>query len=156
MAKKTRSKKLTHVDAQGRVKMVDVGDKPVMRRRAVSEGFFCAAKDTLDKLMAGDLPKGEALAAARIAGIAAAKRCDELIPLCHTLPLDAVSVDFQRTAPDSVRIEAVATVSAKTGVEMESLVAVSIAALTLYDMTKGVDRNLRIQGIRLVEKTKRG
>ncbi len=145
---------LTHVDKSGQVKMVDVGEKPVMRRRAVAEGFFCAATATLDKLLAGELPKGEALAAARIAGIAAAKRCDELIPLCHTLPLDAVAVDFTCTAPDRLRIEAVASVCAKTGVEMEALTAVSVAALTLYDMTKAVDKNLRIEGIRLVEKTK--
>lgn len=147
--------KLTHLDEQGRARMVDVGAKPLSRRVAVAEGFFCAVPDTLERLIAGELPKGEALAAARLAGIQAAKRCDELIPLCHTLPLDAVSVDFERTAPDRLRIEATATITAKTGVEMEALTAVVIAALTLYDMTKAIDKALRIEGVRLVSKTKK-
>jgi len=125
-----------------------------MRREAVAEGFFCAAVTTLDKVEAGDVPKGEALAVARIAGILAAKRCDDLIPLCHPLPLDRVRVDFQRIEPQRLRIEAIVTTTAKTGVEMEALTAVSIAALTLWDMTKAVDKNLRIEGIRLVSKTK--
>ncbi len=148
------SKELTHLDEQGRARMVDVGDKPLQRRIAIAEGFFCAAPETLDRLMSGDLPKGEALAAARLAGIQAAKRCDALIPLCHTLPLDCVSVDFDRTEPERLRIEATATITAKTGVEMEALTAVSVAALTLYDMTKAIDRKLRIEGIRLVKKEK--
>lgn len=135
--------------------MVDVGGKPVSKREAVAEGFFVAKSSTLDAILAGDLPKGEAIAVARVAGIAAAKRCDELIPLCHTLPLDAVAVQFERAAPDRLRIEATATITAKTGVEMEALTAVSVAALTLYDMTKAIDRELRIEGIRLVRKTKR-
>lgn len=134
--------------------MVDVGSKPPMRREAVAEGFFCATAKTLDLLEAGKLPKGEAFAAARIAGIQAAKKCDELIPLCHSLPLDAVHVEFERAARDRIRITATALTTAKTGVEMESLTAVSIAALTLYDMTKAVDKNLRIEGIRLVRKKK--
>ena len=150
----TMTDKLTHVDVQGRVQMVDVGAKRPMRREAVAEGFFCAKAATLDLLEGGKLPKGEALAAARIAGIGAAKRCDELIPLCHTLPLDAVSVTFERAATDTLRIEATATTTARTGVEMEALCAVSVAALTLWDMTKGVDKELRIEGIRLVRKTK--
>ena len=100
---------LTHIDKQGKARMVDVGSKPPMRRTAVAEGFFCAAGKTLDLLEAGDLPKGEALAVARVAAILAAKKCDELIPLCHTLPLDAVRVDFERAGPDRLRI--VATVS---------------------------------------------
>ena len=135
--------------------MVDVGDKPPMKREAVAEGFLIAAPATLDRLMKGDLPKGEALSVARIAGIAAAKRCDAMIPLCHTLPLDAVQVDFERVRKDRVRITATARITAKTGVEMEALVAVSIAALTLYDMTKAIDKSMRIEGIRLVSKTKR-
>jgi cyclic pyranopterin phosphate synthase len=145
---------LTHVDQRGAVKMVDVGAKPVVRRQAIAEGYFCAAPGTLDRVMSGSVPKGEALAAARIAGIQAAKRCDALIPLCHTLPLDSVVVDFQRVDPECVRIVAAASITAKTGVEMEALVAVSVAALTLYDMTKAIDRNLRIKDIRLVSKTK--
>lgn len=134
--------------------MVDVGDKPPMRREATAEGFFCAAVTTLDKVEAGDVPKGEALAVARIAGIQAAKRCDDLIPLCHPLPLDSVRVDFQRIEPQRLRVEATVSTTAKTGVEMEALTAVSIAALTLWDMTKAVDKNLRIEGIRLVSKSK--
>ena len=145
---------LTHLDARGQVRMVDVGHKPPMRREAVAEGYFCAAATTLDRLMSGDLPKGEALATARIAGIQAAKRCDDLIPLCHSLPLDAANIEFERDAGDRVRIVATVTTTAKTGVEMEALVAVSVAALTLYDMTKAVDRELRIEGIRLVSKAK--
>jgi len=145
---------LTHLDAQGRVQMVDVGSKPPMRREAIAEGFFCAAKSTLDLLESGELPKGEALAAARIAGILAAKKCDELIPLCHSLPLDQVTIEFARESGDRLRITATAITTAKTGVEMEALTAVSVAALTLYDMTKAVDKALRIDGIRLVKKTK--
>ena len=146
--------KLTHLDEQGQAHMVDVGNKPPMKRLAVAEGFFVAQASTLDRLLSGDLPKGEALAVARIAGILAAKKCDELIPLCHTLPLDQVSVDFQRVEPDRLRIEASASLTAKTGVEMEALTAVSIAALNLYDMTKAIDKGLKIEGIRLVKKTK--
>ncbi len=125
-----------------------------MRREATAEGFFCAAATTLDKVEADDVPKGEALAVARIAGIQAAKRCDDLIPLCHPLPLDSVRVDFQRIEPLRLRIEAAVSTTAKTGVEMEALTAVSIAALTLWDMTKAVDKDLRIEGIRLVSKSK--
>jgi len=145
---------LTHVNAQGEVRMVDVGGKPIMRRRAVASGDFVAKPATLDQLMAGTLPKGEALAAARLAGIAAAKRTDELIPLCHSLPLDFVNVSFERVAPDRLRVTAAAGLEAKTGVEMEALTAVSVACLTLYDMTKAVDKQLRIEAITLVEKTK--
>ncbi len=145
---------LTHLDSQGQAHMVDVGHKPVVRRTAVAAGDFVAAKATLDRLLAGNLPKGEALAVARIAGIAAAKRTDELIPLCHSLPLDQVSVDFARVADDRLRVTASASVSAKTGVEMEALTAVTIACLTLYDMTKAIDKALRIEGVHLVKKTK--
>lgn len=149
------SDELTHLDEQGRARMVDVGDKPPMKRIAVAEGLFCAKAETLDRLLAGDLPKGDALATARIAGIQSAKRCDELIPLCHTLPLDQVTIDFQRAGSDCLRIEASASITARTGVEMEALLAVSIAALTLYDMTKAIDKAIHIEGIRLVRKEKR-
>ena len=145
---------LTHLDKAGRLRMVDVGQKPPMHRRAVAEAYFCASDATLDRLQSGDLPKGEALACARTAGILAAKKTDSLIPLCHPLPLDAVNIDFERVEPGRLRIVAEATITARTGVEMEALAAVSIAALTLYDMTKGVDRDLRIEGIELVEKSK--
>jgi len=145
---------LTHLDEQGRASMVDVGHKALMRREAVAEGFFCASATTLDQVEAGDVPKGEALAVARIAGIQAAKRCDDLIPLCHPLPLDSVRVEFQRVEPQRLRVEAIARTTARTGVEMEALTAVSVAALTLWDMTKAVDKDLRIEGIRLVRKSK--
>jgi cyclic pyranopterin phosphate synthase len=145
---------LTHVDERGEVRMVDVGDKPPVRREAVAEGYFVAASTTLDRLEAGALPKGEALAAARLAGILAAKRCDELVPLCHTLPLDAVNVRFERADPRRLRITATACTTARTGVEMEALCAVSVAALTLWDMTKAVDKDLAIEGVRLLSKTK--
>jgi len=147
-------KELSHIDERGRASMVDVGGKPPMRRTAVAEGIFHAAAETLDRIMTGDTPKGEALAVARVAGIQAAKDTDRLIPLCHTLPLDAVSIEFERTAPDRLRIVATASTTAKTGVEMEALTAASVAALTLYDMTKAVDRDLRIDAIRLVDKRK--
>lgn len=148
------TERLSHLDDRGRLTMVDVGGKPVQHRTAVAEGFLVAQPGTLDRLFSGDLPKGEPLVVVRVAGIQAAKRCDELIPLCHTLPLDAVSVDFERAAPDRVRIIARATITARTGVEMEALTAVAVAALTLYDMTKAVDKGMSIEGVRLVAKTK--
>ena len=143
---------LTHLDEGGRARMVDVGDKPVTRRAATAEGFVVMSASTLDLLVAGKLPKGEALATARIAGILAAKRCGELIPLCHPLPLESVEVAFEPQA-DRLRIEATASITAKTGVEMEALTAVSVAALTVYDMAKAVDKSMRIEGIRLLIKT---
>jgi len=146
---------LTHLDEQGRAAMVDVSGKPVVRRRAVAESHFHAAPSTLDRIMAGDLSKGEALAVARLAGIQAAKQVDTLIPLCHTLPLEHVEVSFERCSPDAMRIEATAVVTARTGVEMEALTAVSMAALTLWDMTKAIDSDLRIDGTRLLLKEKR-
>ncbi|HJO15409.1 MAG TPA: cyclic pyranopterin monophosphate synthase MoaC [Phycisphaerales bacterium] len=145
---------LTHIDSTGRATMVDVSSKSVVPRRAVAEGFFVAAPDTLDRLMRGDLPKGEALAVARLAGIQAAKSTDRLIPLCHTIPLDHVDVQFERSADDRLRVEASATVTSRTGVEMEALTAVSVAALTLWDMTKAIDATLHIEGITLVLKEK--
>jgi len=145
---------LTHLDAQGRARMVDVGEKPIIARVAVAEADFVAQKSTLDRLVAGELPKGEALAVARVAGILAAKRCDSLIPLCHSLPLDAVSVDFERIAEDRLRVVATARTTARTGVEMEALTAVSIAALAVWDMVKGIDAALQIEAIRLRSKVK--
>lgn len=146
--------RLTHIDDQGRAKMVDVGAKPVSHRRAVAQGDFVAAAATLDRLLAGNLPKGEAIAVARVAAITAAKRTDELIPLCHSLPLDCVSVNFDRVADDRLRVTSTASVTARTGVEMEALIAVTTACLTLYDMAKAVDKTLRIESVHLVEKTK--
>ncbi len=146
--------KMSHIDKQGRARMVDVGHKPPMHRTAVARGAFVARPATLDAVMAGDLPKGEALAVARVAGIAAAKRTDELIPLCHSLPLDHVSVDFTREDPQHLRVTASASTTARTGVEMEALTAVAAACLTLYDMVKGIDKELRIEHIELVKKQK--
>ncbi len=145
---------LTHLDADGQARMVDVGDKPPLRRTAIAEGFLVAAAGTLDRLEAGDLPKGEALGTARIAGIQGAKRTDETIPLCHSLPLDSVEIGFQRTAPDRVRCVSTVRTTARTGVEMEALVATSTALLTVWDMVKGIDAKLEVSGLRLVEKRK--
>lgn len=134
--------------------MVDVSHKKPMHRVAVAEARFVAAAATIDRIMDGDLPKGEALSVARIAGIQAAKCVDRTIPLCHTLPLSHVGVEFHRAAPDCIRIETSVTVVAATGVEMEALACASAAALTLWDMTKAVDKDLSIDGLRLVSKTK--
>jgi cyclic pyranopterin phosphate synthase len=145
---------LTHLDAQGRARMVNVGDKAVTHRVAVARCEVEMTAQTLERISRGTLPKGDVLATARLAGIQAAKRTDEWIPLCHSLPLDGITVDLTPDpAGPCVRIEARAEVHAKTGVEMEALVAVSAAALTLYDMCKAVDRAMRVQAVRLVEKS---
>jgi cyclic pyranopterin phosphate synthase len=155
--KKTQSrkpvKKFSHLDETGDVRMVDVGAKPVQRRVAVAAGEIHCQPATLRALKSRALPKGDVLATARIAGIQAAKRTPELIPLCHALPLDKVSVDFI-VKRDRIEIRAEAATHAKTGVEMEALTAVSIAALTLYDMMKAVDKTMRIETIHLLKKTK--
>jgi cyclic pyranopterin phosphate synthase len=146
--------RLTHLDAHGRVRMVNVGEKPVTRREAIARGAVRMAAATLDAIVGGRLAKGEALAAARIAGIVAAKRTHELIPLCHQLPLESVEVDFHPDAARSVLdIQACAVTTARTGVEMEALVAVSAAALTIYDMAKAIDRAMTIEAIRLIRKS---
>jgi cyclic pyranopterin monophosphate synthase len=142
---------LSHLDESGRVHMVDVGGKPMQRRRATATATVRMAQATVGQLR--QLPKGDALACAEVAGIMAAKRTSELIPLCHPLPLTHVSVKAEPGAA-SVEITAVAETTAQTGVEMEALTAASVAALTLYDMVKGVDSELVVEGIRLVEKTK--
>ncbi|HUA35901.1 MAG TPA: cyclic pyranopterin monophosphate synthase MoaC [Candidatus Binataceae bacterium] len=146
--------RLTHLDERGRVRMVDVGEKPITRREAIARGRVTMAPATLDAIIGGKLKKGEALAAARIAGIMAAKRTHETIPLCHQIPLEAVEVEFM---PDRKRstleIEARAVTESKTGVEMEALVAVGAAALTIYDMAKAMDRAMQIDAIRLVRKS---
>ena len=133
--------------------MVDVGEKPVTRREAIARGQVRMAAATLDAIVGGRLKKGEALAAARIAGIMAAKRTHEMIPLCHQIPLEVVEVEFR---PDRARslleIQASTLTNARTGVEMEAMVAVSAAALTIYDMAKAIDRAMEISAIRLVSK----
>ena len=143
----------SHLDAEGTARMVDVGGKPVQRRRAVAEGFVECAPATVEALREKALPKGDVLTVARIAAIQAAKRTDELIPLCHSLPMDAVDVDFKVT-DTGVAIRATASTSAKTGVEMEALTAVSIATLTIYDMCKAIDKQMVIGSIRVTEKIK--
>ena len=142
---------LSHVGETGDVRMVDVGGKPPLRRRAVARATVGMSPATAGRLR--ELPKGDALVAAQLAGIMAAKRTADLIPLCHSLPL--THVDVQLTVGDaSVEIEASAETTAQTGVEMEALVAVSVAALTVYDMAKAIDKEMEITGVRLVEKTK--
>ena len=136
---------LTHLDARGRIRMVDVGEKPITRREAIARGEVRMAPATLEAIVGGKLKKGEALAAARIAGIMAAKRTHEMIPLCHQIALEVVEVDFTSdSARSSIQIQARAVTDARTGVEMEALVAVSAAALTIYDMAKAIDRAMEI------------
>jgi len=155
-----KDKTLTHIDAKGEARMVDVSDKAAPARTATAEGFVSMAPETLALLRSGAAPKGDVLATARIAGIMAAKRCGELIPLAHPLPVESVSIDFDipELEPDDnataqLRIKATARISAKTGVEMEALTAVSVAALTVYDMCKAIDKTMVIHGVRLIEKT---
>src|SRR5690348_12897557 len=142
---------LSHVDDSGAVRMVDVGDKPVQRRRARARAVVRMAPETASRL--AELPKGDALAAARLAGIMAAKRTSELIPLCHPLPLTHLAVELQ-VGDGEVEFEASAETAAQTGVEMEALVAASVAALTIYDMAKAVDSGMEIGEVRLLEKVK--
>jgi cyclic pyranopterin phosphate synthase len=145
--------KLTHLDEKGRARMVDVSEKPVTRREARASARLRMQPATLERVIAGDLPKGDVLAVARMAGIMAAKQTASLIPLCHTLPLESVVVTLERDAPDTLRIEATVTVTAKTGAEMEALVAVSVAGLTVYDMCKAVDRGMELGEVVLLEKS---
>lgn len=141
----------THLDEAGRARMVDVSVKPVTVREAVARGRVRMSPATVERLRSGDVPKGDVWAVARVAGILAAKETGRLIPLCHPLPLDAVQVDF-RLGPDAVEIQAVTRTAARTGVEMEALTAVTVAALTIVDMCKALDRTLVIEAVRLVEK----
>jgi cyclic pyranopterin phosphate synthase len=142
---------LSHVSEAGDVRMVDVGGKPESRRRAVARGYVNLAAATAGRLR--ELPKGDALATAQIAGIMAAKRTAELIPLCHPLPLSHVDVRVE-VSGERVEITAVVETTAQTGVEMEALTAVSVAALTVYDMAKAIDKEMTISGVAVLEKTK--
>jgi cyclic pyranopterin phosphate synthase len=142
---------LSHVDARGSVRMVDVGDKPASRRRAVAHATVTMAPETASRLR--ELPKGDALATAQVAGIMAAKRTADLIPLCHPLPLTHVGVTLE-VGDTEVEMEAVAETTAQTGVEMEALTAAAVAALTVYDMAKAIDQALVVSEVRLIEKTK--
>jgi len=146
--------KLTHLDDKGRARMVDVGEKPATQRVAVAEGFIAMRPETLALVIAGGASKGDVLAAARIAGIMAAKKTSELIPLCHPLALSKASIEFAPSeTPAGLHIRAEVHVTGPTGVEMEALTAVSVAALTLYDMLKAADRGMEIGGVRLLEKS---
>ena len=152
--------KLTHLDDAGRARMVDVGHKETTRREAVAEGFVAMRPETLRAIAEERVPTGEVLGTARVAGILAAKRCGELIPMCHPLPVESVEVGFDvpelepdGTEPVRLFVKATARITAKTGVEMEALTAVAVAALTVYDMCKAIDRTMEIGGVRLVSKT---
>jgi cyclic pyranopterin phosphate synthase len=145
------SDELSHVDTAGRIRMVDVGAKPESRRRAVATARVRMARETAERLR--DLPKGDALATAELAGVMAAKRTSDLIPLCHQLPLSVVRVDAE-IVDGAVEITATAETVAQTGVEMEALVAASVAALTVYDMAKAIDKGMVVEEVRLIEKTK--
>jgi cyclic pyranopterin phosphate synthase len=144
-------KDLSHLDDAGRLRMVDVGGKPLSRRRATARAVLTMAAETASRLR--DLPKGDALAAAELAGIMAAKRTSELIPLCHQLPLSVVEVRTE-VLEGAVEITASAETIAQTGVEMEALVAASVAALTVYDMAKAIDTGMAVSEVRLLEKVK--
>lgn len=144
-------KELTHIDKSGKARMVDVSGKPSTMREAVARGSVHMKEDTIRLISDGKIPKGDVLASARLAGIMAAKRTSELIPLCHQLNLSSVAIDFDINK-ERIDIEAVARCQGQTGVEMEALVAVSVAALTIYDMCKAVDKGITISDIMLMEK----
>jgi cyclic pyranopterin monophosphate synthase len=148
----TARKKLTHVDRKGAARMVDVGAKAVTERRAIARGLLRLSATTVDLVRDGATPKGDVLAAARIAGIMAAKRTSDLIPLTHPLPLTHASVELT-LGEDGIAIEATVATSARTGVEMEALTAVTVAGLTLYDMLKAVERGAKLTDVRLVAKS---
>ncbi len=144
--------RLTHFDDEGNAHMVDVGAKQVTERTATANGTVIMAPETLELIREGRAKKGDVLGVARLAGIMAAKKTPEIIPLCHPLALTKISVDLMAVPPDRVEIEATVKLSGKTGVEMEALTAVSAAALTVYDMVKAVDRGIQITDIRLTHK----
>jgi cyclic pyranopterin phosphate synthase len=144
---------LTHFDASGNAVMVDVGAKDVTERMATAKALVAMMPRTLAMIVGGTARKGDVFAVARIAGIMAAKRTADLIPLCHPLPLSAVTVDMSPSGPDAVEIIATVKTTGRTGVEMEALTAASVAALTVYDMCKAVDRGMRIESLRVVQKS---
>lgn len=141
-------RELTHLNEAGEVHMVDVGDKPVTKRTAVAEGFVAMSPDLVERFFSGDLPKGEAAAVARVAGITGAKKTSELVPLCHPISLDSVEISLE-PAGHGVAITATVSCTGQTGVEMEAMTAVSTTALTIYDMVKGVERGVTIESVRL-------
>ncbi len=143
---------LTHIDAEGKASMVDIGNKPISARSAVARGKIRMLPATVAAITSGTAPKGDVLAAARLAGIQAAKSTSDLIPLCHIVPLDSVRVDIEHTSNDGFLVVARVTCTGRTGVEMEALTAVSVGLLTLYDMAKSMDESMVIERIELVEK----
>ena len=145
--------RLTHLDEKGRARMVDVSAKDVTQRRAVARGVLSMQPETLRRILEGDLPKGDVLAVARTAGIMASKRTSDLIPLCHPLPIDSVTLEFRAAGDAALVIEATVTVTARTGAEMEALSAVAVAGLTVYDMCKAVDRAMTLGEVALIEKS---
>lgn len=146
-------KRLSHLDGKGRARMVDVGAKPVTERTATAEARVRMRPDTLKLVCGGGLPKGDVPAAARLAGTMAAKRTPDLIPLCHPIALSSVAVEILHEPPDALRILATVKASDRTGVEMEALTAAAVAALTVYDMAKAVDRAMTVESLRLLEKS---
>jgi cyclic pyranopterin phosphate synthase len=148
-----QARRLTHIDRRGRAGMVDVSSKPVTLREAVARGEVTMRPETVARITAGALPKGDVLGVARLAGIMAAKRTSDLVPLCHPLPLTHVEVELTPDPAGRVRIESRVRVEARTGAEMEALTAVVVAGLTLYDMCKAVDREMTLGAIRLVRKS---
>ena len=148
----TSGGKLTHIDDEGAARMVDVSAKAATQREAVAEGRILIAKDALAAIRAGSVKKGDVLAVARVAGIMAAKKTAELIPLCHPLPISGVTLDLA-IEEDGIRATARVVTTYTTGIEMEAMTAVSVALLTVYDMAKALDRGMRIEGVRLLSKT---
>jgi cyclic pyranopterin phosphate synthase len=146
------AKRLSHVDARGAARMVDVGQKPATERRATARGLLRVGRETIELVRRGDSPKGDVLGTARIAGIMAAKKTSELIPLSHPLPLSHIDIELGFSA-EGIEIEATAATTAQTGVELEALTAVAVAGLTLYDMVKAVEKGARLTDVRLVRKT---
>lgn len=145
--------KLTHIDSSGDATMVDVSEKPESERVATAQAIVCMSAHTMDLLFAGELPKGDVLSVARIAGILGAKKTSELIPLCHPLSITKISIDFERVDGERLRVLSLCKVTGQTGVEMEALTAASVAALTIYDMCKAVDREIRIDNLMLCSKS---
>src|SRR5947209_9539748 len=154
MTSRPKMKRLTHVGTDGRAQMVDVSAKPLSKRRAVASGRIRLQRETLELIASDQIAKGNVFATARIAGIQAAKQTAQLIPLCHTLPLGQVNIEII-ASKDGAEVKCIAQTIAQTGVEMEALVGVTVALLTIYDMCKAVDKKMQIHNVRLVEKTKR-
>ena len=152
MAPETEEPRLSHLDERGGARMVDVSGKAITAREAVAEGFVAMRPQTLALIQEGGLPKGDVLAVARVAGIQAAKRTSELVPMCHPLPISGIAIALDPVDDTRLRVQATVRTEGRTGVEMEALTAVSVAALTVYDMCKAVDRGMRIEGVRLLEK----